>query len=154
MSSQPRKRLYACHRDGCIAMFGKWGDCRMHMRNACHVTGTPNMKQSLEKGDALQLLQPPRPPPEPIAPVPELELLNFVREYFSGGPATHDYRCQVLTRVRTRFVDCPFAEFGYGTFREFCIKHGLDPPPIKEKKRHAPEKRDRVAEEPVNLVDF
>ena len=106
----------------------------MHMRNACHVTGTPNMKHSLEKGDALQLLQPPRPPPEPIAPVPELELLNFVRDYFSGGPATHDYRCQVLTRVRTRFVDCPFAEFGYGTFREFCIKHGLDPPPIKEKK--------------------
>lgn len=57
--------------------------------------------------------------------VTEQQLVEIVTVYFSKSD-TFCHRKHVLGHIRDVYGNRPFSEYGYGTFKEFCVRHGLD----------------------------
>lgn len=57
--------------------------------------------------------------------ITEQQLVETVVQYFSKSEMFF-HRRHVLQHVSSVYGNRPFSEYGYGTFREFCGRHGLD----------------------------
>mmetsp|Transcript_110206 Transcript_110206/g.235305 ORF Transcript_110206/g.235305 Transcript_110206/m.235305 type:complete len:134 (-) Transcript_110206:110-511(-) len=128
-------KQYACLVEPCSDIFETWGAARQHMKK-CGFQGKPKLQESAEKALRLSPKAVPVPTMKPWEGVSEEELIQIVEEFYACGPATVDYRKDVMARaIRPKYGDFPFAKFGFGTFLEFSERNGLS---TRSTRRFAP----------------
>lgn len=59
------------------------------------------------------------------AVIKEEDLLKVIVDYFNISDK-FVYRRHVLSHIRSIFGNGPFGRFGFGTFKQFLVKHNLD----------------------------
>lgn len=144
-------KWYGCLVEDCQRVFETWGEARKHMKLCGPVDGymkngqfckKPNINDSAAKGASIYGHAPDRrsAPEENYvleeSAATEEELVDLVREYYAKGPATYNYRKDVIAKaIRPKWGHFPFHKFGFGTFEEFSSRHGLS---IQGEKSGAP----------------
>lgn len=128
---------YACLADTCHEGFETWGDARRHMKRVCHLECKPKMSDSAEKASRFITTKPNYVDPTlesrfsgklktDHAPS-ETELVGLVMDYYSKGPDSENHRKHVMARaIRPIYGNFEFSKFGFGTFKEFSIRHDLE----------------------------
>ena len=135
-SEVPTKiKQYACL--GCFGLFSKWGDARNHMTNCqYYVSSTkPNIKVSRTLATAIMDSNPSMKATvlteaarQPWFNVPEQELIETVKAYYEKIYWNRNKMKNVMSHaIRPKYGEFPFAKFGYGNFKTWSQKHGLNP---------------------------
>ena len=125
-------KQYACLAKECEKVFHHWNEARQHMVK-CGYDKKPKLRDSATKAHELK---PPMTVLDPTDPFrgnlltsckpSEQELVSVVNNYYSKGTDTFEHQKNVHAReIRPRYGNFPFSAFGYGTFKEFARRHGL-----------------------------
>lgn len=120
------EKLYACLIEDCECTFDAWGGATRHMQ-ICDVGDLPEGKLRLDlsraKGNAL--LKEGKAEVKTY-PVPtEKDLVKAVFEYYKENKDPKVFKHVLFRVVQKTWGPGDFTRFEFGTFNEFCKKHGF-----------------------------